>query len=87
MKKSSRELRVFLLILLLAVSITACGDNGGGGGGGGFVSAGLRASISGPANWSTDTGFLNTLDGSSSSDALTYIWSIQSKPAGSTHTN
>lgn len=87
MKGSSRELQAFVFTLLFALSITSCGDNSGGGGGGGG-GGGPIARISGPASWSTDTGFLNTIDGSTSSDPegdpLIYIWSIQSRPASST---
>jgi hypothetical protein len=81
---------VFFIALL-----ASCGGGGGGGGGGATSTVnsgtgagnGLSAKISGPATWYVQTGLLVNLDGSYSSGGtapLTYSWSIQSKPAGST---
>src|SRR6266516_2217766 len=85
--------RKFLGVLLFASLLAGCGGGGTGGGTGGSTgnsgsSSVLTASINGPGTVYTQTGFLNTLNGTLSSAPqslpLTYSWTFLSLPAGST---
>ncbi len=84
-----RSLWTKWMALFFALSLlVSCGNGGGGGETGNPAGGGtLTARISGPGTVNTQTAFLNTLDGTSSSDPqglpLTYSWTFQSIPAGS----
>ncbi len=92
--RSLRTKRTTLFITLFVTMLLLVSCGGGGGGGSSTSSnnnngsvAGPTASISYSPGWSTQTGSINLLNGSASSGGtapLTYSWTIQSKPAGST---
>ncbi len=85
-----QRIRVWIsatVVMLAAVLVVSCGGGGGGTGGGGNAPT-ARINWSTNSTTSTDTGAAVTVDGTGSSDPqglpLTYSWTIQSTPAGST---